>query len=103
MTAVIMRTSESVSKSIALATEPLLLDRAGQRRDVIVDEERIEDRDRQGAQQRASHQRAPLVDVARHQLGQDRDRDRLLLAALDESQRVDELVPGQGEGEDAGG
>src|SRR5688572_16429414 len=51
----------------------LLLHGASERRDVVVDEHRVEDRDRKRAEQGTGHQRAPLIDVARHEFGQDRN------------------------------
>src|SRR6266850_1437576 len=56
--------------------------RPGEAGDIVLDEERVDERDRNRAQQRSGHQRTPEEDVAPDQL-------------------VDELVPGQGEGEDA--
>ena len=44
----------------------------------------------------------PLNIIAGDQLGQDGDGDGLLLAALDEGEGIDELVPAQREAEDAG-
>src|SRR6185295_12170159 len=76
---------------------------AGQAGDVVLDEERIDDRDRDGAEQRPRHELAPEVDVAADQLRDDAHRDRLLLRRGEEHERVDELVPGQGEREDARG
>ena len=58
---------------------PLFLHRTRHRRHVIIDEEGIEDDDRQRAEKRARHQRAPFIDVAAHQLGQDADRHGLVL------------------------
>ena len=74
----------------------------GHRRDVVLDEERVEDHQRQRADQRAGHQRAPAVDVAVDELVDDRDRHRLVLRRGDEGERVDELVPAQREAEDEG-
>src|SRR5882672_340529 len=48
-------------------------------RDVILDEEGIQDRNRQRAEQRARHQRAPVVDVAFDEFGDHPDRHRLVL------------------------
>src|SRR5260221_10173036 len=60
-------------------SDRLLLDRAGQARDVVLDEERVEDDDRDRTKQRAGHQRAPMIDVALDELGDDADRHRLVL------------------------
>src|SRR5262245_17509811 len=75
---------------------------AGQAGHVVLDEERIGDRHRDRSEQRAGHQLAPEEDVAADQLRGDPDRHRLLLGGGDEHERVDELVPRQREGEDAG-
>src|SRR6185503_5313301 len=75
--------------------------RPGEAGDVVLDEERVDERDRDRAQQRSGHERTPEKDVAPDQLGDDADRHRLLLRGREKDQRVDELVPGQGEGEDA--
>src|SRR5215813_13953385 len=80
----------------------LFLDRARHRRDVVLDEEGVEDDQRQRADQRPRHQRAPPVDVAVDELVDDRDRDRLVLGRGNEGERVDEFVPAQGEAEDEG-
>src|SRR3982751_5327524 len=55
------------------------LDRAGHAGDVVFDEERVDDRDRNGADKRAGHERAPEEDVAADQLGGDANRHGLLL------------------------
>src|SRR5215510_11515876 len=52
---------------------------AGEPRDVVFDEERVHERHRDRAQQRAGHQLPPEVDVAADQLGHHAHRDRLLL------------------------
>jgi hypothetical protein len=43
-----------------------------------------------------------MVDIALDELGDDADRHRLYFRRGNEGERIDELVPGQGEGEDAG-
>src|SRR5262249_49756907 len=75
---------------------------ARQARDVVLDEERIDDRDWDRAEQGAGHQLTPEIDVAADQLGDHPDRNGLLLGRREEDQGVDELVPGQGEREDPG-
>src|SRR6202023_3943584 len=75
----------------------------GETGDVIFDEERVDDRHRDRAEQRARHQRPPEEHVAADQLRRDADRDGLLLRRGKEHQRVDELVPRQRESENAGG
>src|SRR5918994_1028756 len=80
----------------------LSLDRAGEARNVVFDEERVDDRHRDRTEQRARHQRTPEEDVAADQLGGDADRHGLLVGRRQEDQGVDELVPRQGEGDDAG-
>src|SRR2546428_6316938 len=83
--------------------ESLPLDGAREGRHVVLDEEGVDEGDRDRAQQRARHERAPVEDVAAHALGIDPDRDRLLLGRREEDEGVEELVPGQGEREDPGG
>src|SRR5215204_433902 len=77
--------------SVTWAMIALSLDRAGQARDVVFDEERIDDRHRDRAEQRARHQRTPEEDVAADQLGGDADRHGLLVGRAQEDQGVDEL------------
>jgi CubicO group peptidase (beta-lactamase class C family) len=60
--------------------QPLFLDRAGHARHVVLDEERVDEGHRQRAEQRAGHQRAPVVDVAFHQFRHHADRHGLVLA-----------------------
>src|SRR5262245_59845390 len=85
-----------------LAIEPcsLTLHRPGEAGHVVLDEERMDQCDRHRAEQRAGHELAPEEDVAADQLGHDAHRDGLLVRRGHEDQRVDELVPRQGEGED---
>src|ERR1700674_1642727 len=78
------------------------LHRPGQARAIVLDEEGVHDRDRDRAQQRARHQRSPEEHVAADELRGDPDRHGFLLRRGQEHQGVDELVPGQREGEDAG-
>ncbi len=68
----------------------------------MLDEEGVEDHQRQAADQRAGHQRAPAEDVAVDEVRDDRDGHGLVLVRRNEGQRVDELVPAQREGEDEG-
>src|SRR5215207_8288741 len=74
--------------------------RTGHGGDVMLDEEGVENDQRQRADQGAGHQRAPAVDVAVGELVDDGDRHRLVLGRGDEGERVDELVPAQREAED---
>src|SRR6266498_98782 len=74
----------------------------GEAGDIVLDEEGVNESDRDRAQQRPRHERAPEEDVAPDELGDDADRDRLLLRGGEEDEGVDELVPGQREGEDSG-
>src|SRR6478609_5273236 len=76
-------------------------DAAGPAGEVVLDEERVDDRHRDGTDQRARHQRAPEKDVAADELGSDTDRHGLLLGRREEHKCVDELVPREREGEDA--
>src|SRR5213593_1138334 len=73
----------------------------GEAGDIVLDEEGVDESHRDRAQQRPRHERAPEEDVAPDQLGDDADRHRLLLRGGEEDERVDELVPGQREGENS--
>src|SRR3990172_7492375 len=80
-----------------------LLDGPGsQARDVVVEEEDVEDDDGHRTQDGARHQLPPEVDVAADQLARDADAGRDLVGGRREGQRVDKLVPRQGEGEERG-
>src|SRR3984893_6626698 len=78
------------------------LDGAGEAGDVVLDEEGIDYRHGDRAEQRARHQRSPEEHVAADQLGSDAHRHGLLLGRGEEDERVDELVPGEREGKDTG-
>src|SRR5882724_3777325 len=80
----------------------LSFDRAGKAGNIVFDEERIDDRHRDRAQQRARHQRPPEEDVATNQLRGDAHGHGLLVRRGQEDEGVDEFVPRQGEGDDAG-
>src|SRR6266404_1418726 len=56
----------------------LPLHRAGEGGDVMLDEKRVDEGDRDRAQEGAGHERAPVEDIAADKLGEDADRDRLL-------------------------
>src|SRR6266849_3435334 len=79
------------------------LHRPGEAGDVVLDEEGIDEGHRDRPEQGPGHELAPEVDVAADQLRHHADRDGLLLRGGQEHERVDELVPRQREGEDAGG
>src|SRR5713226_2193162 len=51
----------------------------GQARDVVVEEEDVEDDDRDGAEDGAGHELTPVVDVAADQLARDPDARRDLV------------------------
>src|ERR1035438_3365599 len=89
-----------IAGSFAFAAS--FLDRTGQSRDIVFDEEGVDEGHWQRTEQGARHQRPPLVDVALNELGDDADRDRLDLRGRNEGERIDELVPRQREREDAG-
>src|SRR5260370_30475895 len=78
----------------AMSTRRLsTLDRArGQAGDVMLDEKRIDDGDRNGAQERARHQLAPIKHIAPDQLGDDPDRHGPHRALGQKYQRIEELV-----------
>src|SRR6185312_4987926 len=86
-----------------LRLRPLTLDGAGRESGhVVLDEEGVDDGNRDRAEQGRRHQLAPVEDVAAHQLGDRPDRHGANLGLGEEDQRVQELVLRQGEGEDAG-
>src|SRR5215813_4511211 len=80
------------------ATE-LLHGAGGEPRDVVVEKEDVEDDDRHGAEDGASHERSPEVDVAANELCGDADARRDLLGGRGEGERVNELVPRERERE----
>ena len=80
-----------------------LFDRSGgQAGHVVLDEERINDRYRDRAEQRRGHKLPPIEDIAADQFGNGTDRHRTDRGVGQEDQRVEEFVLRQGEGEDAG-
>src|ERR1700730_13034874 len=85
------------SSTLAMASP---FDVAGETGNVILDEERVDNRHRNRAQQRACHELPPEKYVPADQLGGDADRHRLLSRRREKHQRVDELVPRQGERKD---
>src|SRR5438034_970714 len=68
--------------------------------DVVVEEEDVQNHDRDRAEDGARHEGAPEVDVATDQLGRNPDARRDLLRGRGEGECVDELVPGEREGEE---
>src|SRR5438105_14579095 len=72
-------------------------------RDELVEEQVVDDGHRHADQQRAGHQRAPEMVVTADQLGGQAEGDGLLVADRHESQRVEEVLHRQREGEDDGG
>src|SRR5205814_59627 len=75
----------------------------GHARDEVIDEERIQHGDRDGAQKRGCHQLAPKELVTMNELLRDADRDGLDQAVVHEDECVEELVPGKREREERGG
>src|SRR5688572_2203923 len=69
--------------------------------DVVLDEERVDDGDQNGAEERARHELPPEVDISPDQLGDDAHGHRFPLGRGQEDERVDELVPREREGKDA--
>src|SRR6266550_829638 len=69
--------------------------------DVVLDEERIKRCNGKRAEQRARHQRAPVVDIAFDELRDNADRHCFDFGRRDERQRIDELVPGKRKRENA--
>src|ERR1044071_8101112 len=72
----------------------------GQAGNVVVHQEGIDDQRRSGAEQGAGHDLSPVEDVALDQGGDDADRQHQLVRRCREHQRVQELRPGDREGED---
>src|SRR5216683_7487357 len=96
----------SVAAMVAMETSSrgiLALHRAGDQplHHPTVDED-VEGDHRDRGDHRGGHELAPVEDVTvDEQVEADRHRDGLLV--LDEDQRIQELVPREGEGEDGGG
>src|SRR5215213_9385026 len=68
--------------------------------DETIQEDVVEEGDRDGHDGGRGHQRLPEEDVTPDQLRRYPDRDRLLLRGRDEGERIDELVHGQREAKD---
>src|ERR1041384_4521310 len=66
-------------KPVRTTSATLAFHRPGHAGDVILDEERVDERDRHRAEQRARHELAPEEDVAADQLRDHADRNGLLL------------------------
>src|SRR6185437_4856122 len=80
------------------------LDRpGGEAGDIVLDEERVDDRDRDRAEQGAGHQLPPIEHVAADQLGDDADRHGANRTLGQEDQGVEKFVLREREGENAGG
>src|SRR4029078_2985436 len=75
----------------------------GEAGDIVLHEERVDDRYRDRAKQRAGHQLAPIEHVAADQLHDDADRHGAYRALGQEDQGIEKLVLRQREGEDTGG
>src|SRR5437764_13053525 len=75
----------------------------GEAGDVVLHEERIDEGDGHGAQQRPGHQLAPVEGVAADELADDPDRHGAHVGTAEKEQRVEKLVLREGKGEDAGG
>src|SRR5215470_7075064 len=75
----------------------------GEAGDVVVHQEGVDDQRRRGAKQRAGHDLPPVEDVALDQGGDDADRQHQLVGRGGEGERVEELRPGDGKGEDGRG
>src|ERR1700722_7776419 len=69
---------------------------------VILDKERVDEGHRDRAQQRPGHEFAPKEHVPAHEFGGDPNRHRLLLRRGQGNEGIDEFIPGQRDGEDAG-
>src|ERR671918_298487 len=71
--------------------------------DEAVEEDVVEEGDRDAGDERGGKQPLPEEDVAADELGRHADGDRLRVRARDEGERVDELVEGEREREDDDG
>src|SRR5215831_57335 len=69
----------------------------------MIEAERVDDSDRDGADEGARHEGAPVEHVTADEITGDAVGDGLVGGGGDEGQRVDVLLVGQGEGEDARG
>src|SRR5262245_7477309 len=83
----------------AVAGRDLLHRPRRETRHVIVEEEDVEDDDGDRAKDGASHELTPEVDITPDELAGDAHAGRDLVGRRGEGQRIDELVPGQGERE----
>src|SRR5262245_2871312 len=82
-----MTPSASPAPARALRETGLALDGAGgQARDVVLHEERVDERDRHRAEQRPGHQLAPIEGVAADELTHDADRHGPHVGAAEEQQ-----------------
>src|SRR6516162_8457142 len=75
----------------------------GQAGDVVVHEKGVDERDRHRAQQGGGHERPPEEHVGPDEIAYRPDRDGLQWPGRSEDQGVEELVPGEREGEDGRG
>src|SRR5262245_61117866 len=82
--------SERASKHERCLADESSLHRSGQAGDIVLDEKRVDQGDRNGAQQRTRHQRSPVEHVAADKLGGDADGHRFLLGRRQEHEGVDE-------------
>src|SRR5215831_11180058 len=75
----------------------------GEAGDVVVHQEGVDDERRRGAQQRAGHDLPPVEYVTLDERRYDADREHQLVGGRRESERVEELGPAHGEGENGRG
>src|SRR5207244_12413558 len=71
--------------------------------DVVLDEERVDEHDREAAQECRGHQLAPVEGIPADQLAGDPDRHRADGGGVEEQQRIEEFVLRERESADAGG
>src|SRR5882757_10262940 len=90
-------------RNVTSAMSSTLCRAGGQAGNVIVHQEGVDDQRRCGAEQGAGHDLTPVEDVALDQGGDDADRQHQLIGRGGEHQRIEELGPGDGEGEDRRG
>src|SRR5439155_24606754 len=76
---------------------------AGEPRDETVETRVVEERERDARDERGDHDRSPLRQVAANEVGVHPGRQRPVVGARDEGERIDELVEHQREREDDNG
>src|SRR6516164_3236241 len=86
-------------RKLTSAMSSALCRAGGQPGDIVVHQEGIDQQGRCGSKQRSSHDLSPVEDVTLDQGGDDADGHDQLVGRGREHQRIEELRPGRGEGE----